>query len=173
MLGASVRIVCPTTSVSPVCWRKAGLVSTDTKIKVFAGLRNDPFFFNLAGFRNAASTVAAAVANYTADPVNNHPYIAGFDSAVPGCPILTTAARSTVGGYLGKACDGTTAAKDFFRKPEASPGDCTSAGKPALVTHGSPNEPLTGNVLSIVLAIDKTLLTSGGPILGVWAATNK
>ena len=29
------------------------------------------------------------------------------------------------------------------------------------------------NVLSIVLSIDKTLLTGGGPLLNVWASTNK
>jgi hypothetical protein len=29
------------------------------------------------------------------------------------------------------------------------------------------------NVLSIVLQVDKTLLTSGGPVVGVWASTNK
>ena len=29
------------------------------------------------------------------------------------------------------------------------------------------------NVLAIVLAIDTSLLDSGGPILGVWASTNK
>jgi hypothetical protein len=31
----------------------------------------------------------------------------------------------------------------------------------------------TFNVLAIVLAIDNNLLTTGGPIMGVWASTNK
>ncbi len=149
------------------------LTSTDSKVKVFAGVRNDPFFFNLAGFRNATSAVAAAIANYTAAPSTNHTYIAGFDSNSPGCPILSNAARTTVAGYLGHDCTGSGSAKDFFRKPETTPGDCTSSGKPALVTTGTANEPLTGNVLALVLSVDKTLLNSGGSILSVWGATNK
>ena len=151
----------------------AGLSSADGKIKVFAGVRNDPFYFNLAGFRNAASAVAAAIANYTAAPATNHNYITGFDPTATECPVLTTAARSTVVGYLSKDCTGVAAAKDFFRKPEAVPGDCTTVGKPSLVTTGSANEPLTGNVLALVLSVDKTLLTPGGSILSVWAATTK
>ena len=147
------------------------LVSADTKIKLFAGVRNDPFFFNLAGFRNATSVVAAALKDAAAN-AGIGTYIKGIDPTHPGCPILTTAARSTVVGYLSKACDGTGTAKDFFRKPEATPGDCSST-PPALVTTGSPNEPLTGNILAIVLSVDKSLLTSGGPILSVWAATTK
>jgi len=37
----------------------AGVASTDGKVKVFAGLRNDPFFFNLDGFQAAAAAVRA------------------------------------------------------------------------------------------------------------------
>jgi hypothetical protein len=32
---------------------------------------------------------------------------------------------------------------------------------------------LSGNILAIVVQVDKTLLTTGGPILNVWAATTK
>ncbi|MEO7110517.1 MAG: hypothetical protein ABI183_08780, partial [Polyangiaceae bacterium] len=34
-----------------------GLASADGKVKVFAGLRADPFFFNLSGFNAAVSAV--------------------------------------------------------------------------------------------------------------------
>ncbi len=43
----------------------AGLTSADGKIKVFAGRRSDPFFFNLQGFRNAVATVKGAAAGIT------------------------------------------------------------------------------------------------------------
>ncbi|HEY8090833.1 MAG TPA: DUF4331 family protein [Polyangiaceae bacterium] len=38
----------------------AGLTSTDSKVKVFAGLRADPFFFNLDGFKQVALDVQGA-----------------------------------------------------------------------------------------------------------------
>ncbi len=50
-----------------------GLTNTAGNIKMFAGQRSDPFFFNLQGFRNAVSTIVGA----------NLP-AAAFDAA--GCP---------------------------------------------------------------------------------------
>jgi hypothetical protein len=38
----------------------AGLASADGMVKVFAGLRSDPFFFNLDGFKQVATDVKAA-----------------------------------------------------------------------------------------------------------------
>jgi hypothetical protein len=35
------------------------------------------------------------------------------------------------------------------------------------------NAGLSGSVLAIVLTVDKGLLTAGGPVLNVWAATTK
>jgi Domain of unknown function (DUF4331) len=37
-----------------------GVGSTDGKLKVFAGTRSDPFYFNLGGFKEAVATVEAA-----------------------------------------------------------------------------------------------------------------
>jgi len=51
-----------------------GLVSDDGRFRVFAGLRNDAFFFNLAGFRETARMVASAAASLQVDPA--------------GCPLL-------------------------------------------------------------------------------------
>src|SRR5437763_850984 len=56
----------------------AGKASADGKVKVFAGLRDDPFFFNLAGFRNATSTVALALKE--AGPTHMGTYIKGIDA---------------------------------------------------------------------------------------------
>ncbi len=59
----------------------AGITSSDKKLKVYAGLRDDPFFFNLDGFKDAAADVHANAANVT------------FDSA--GCPDLSKVASGT------------------------------------------------------------------------------
>src|SRR5438552_1272045 len=44
-----------------------GITSPDGRVRVFAGLRDDPFFFNLAGFRATARAVAAAAGSLTVD----------------------------------------------------------------------------------------------------------
>ena len=78
----------------------AGLTSASGKFKVFAGLRADPFFFNLVGFRKAVSTVTGAKGVLT------------FDDA--GCPQLDGLTASTVVGQLKQ--DGTgDAGVDFFK----------------------------------------------------------
>src|SRR4051794_3612256 len=43
----------------------AGLTSADGKLKVFAGRRSDPFFFNLNGFKDAVATVEAVSGTIT------------------------------------------------------------------------------------------------------------
>jgi hypothetical protein len=150
-----------------------GVVTTDFRFRVFAGPRADPFFFNLAGFRNATATVAAAVRDATVNPTAPT-YIKGFDTGGhPGCPLLSATARTVVTGYLNKDCTGVGTAVDFFKKPiTADNAGCTV--KPALVnTQQTQNAGLTGNILAITVQVDKTLLTTGGPILNVWAATTK
>ncbi len=106
-----------------------GLVSTDGRLKVFAGLRNDPFFFNLPGFRATARAVTAAAGGLT------------FDAA--GCPALDA---------------GTSAA--LVTQLKSSP----EGGPPA---DGFANF----NVLALVVVVDKTLVTEGGPILSVSGST--
>ena len=150
-----------------------GIATTDARVTVFAGPRADPFFFNLAGFRNATSAVAAAVRDATANPTAPT-FIKGFDTAGhPGCPILTSTARSVVTGYIDHDCTGIGTAVDFFKKPAAADNTgCTI--KPALVnTQQTQNAGLSGNILAIAVQVDKTLLTTGGPVLNVWAATTK
>ena len=70
----------------------AGIASSDGKLRVFAGLRDDPFFFNLDGFKATAGAVHSAAGSLT------------FDAA--GCPALdattstalVTQLRSAPGG---------------------------------------------------------------------------
>jgi Domain of unknown function (DUF4331) len=121
-----------------------GIQSGSGKMKVFAGVRNDPFWFNIQGFRKLGMAVKAAAGSLT------------FDGA--GCPAIDATTSAALVGLL--ASDGNGgAAKDDFAKSGHSPVDGTS------VTNG--------NVLSIAIAIDKTLLTAGGPIVGVWGSTNQ
>jgi hypothetical protein len=122
----------------------APLLSASAKIKAFAGLRDDPFFFNIQGFKNAAAVVAGGMTPvskkaFTADPktgcVNN----------------LTAADSAAVVSVLKSTGDAKSPGVDDFTKGGIFP---------------------SGNVLSIVLAVDKTLLTSQtGTTIGVWGAT--
>jgi hypothetical protein len=142
-----------------------GITSASGKLKLFAGRRDDPFFFNLAGFRTATRTVAQAIADTTMT------YIKSLDAT--GCPMLADGVATALLGLLSHDCSGNAlaqppvpggAAVDFFAKPGAN---ASGAG-------GCVNQGLDGDVLAIVLSVDKTLLTpSGGPFIGVWASTNK
>lgn len=111
-----------------------GLTSNSGKVKVFAGLRDDPAFFNLDGFKSTVNMFAAA------SPIMHD---------VAGCPALNVATSSVLVHSLSTDPNSTPPganAKDFF------------AGK---------------NVLALVVSVDKTLLTTGGALVSVWASTNK
>jgi hypothetical protein len=81
----------------------AGLTSASGAVKVFAGLRDDPFFFNLDGFKDTAATVEGAAAALT------------FDGA--GCPKLDAATSSLLVKKLSTDPTSTPPGgppKDFF-----------------------------------------------------------
>ncbi len=80
-----------------------GLASASGKFKVFAGLRADPFFFNLAGFKHVVETVDTAL---TAGAIN-------FDDA--GCPKLENATAAFLQNALVTSADGGPP-EDFFKK---------------------------------------------------------
>jgi hypothetical protein len=146
----------------------APLTSVSKKLRVYAGPRNDPFFFNLTGFKNATSAVAAALASIPGGTT----VVASVDGN--GCPALHSTPRNTVLTYLQKDCTGTASAKDSFRAMRSvDNADCAALMAPPALVHTTQtqNEALTGNVLSIVVSVDKSLLTSGGSALGVWGAT--
>jgi Domain of unknown function (DUF4331) len=108
-----------------------GISSTDSKFKVFAGPRSDPFFFNLDGFKNTVKTVKAAT------------------TLVPNaakCPNVNADTAAVLQSQLKSDDTGAAPGKDFFK---------------AL------------NGLAIVVSIDKTLVTAGGPIVSVWGSTNR
>ena len=140
--ASSVNVICtfdPSQNIS--CWAgteyvtgnassTSGLTSADGKMTVFAGLRDDPFFFNLDGFKATVADVTAAKASLP------------FDSN--GCPELTSATSAALVAQLQSAADGGPA-QDHF---------------------------LDLNVLAIVVQLDKSILTAGGPLVSVWAATH-
>jgi len=107
-----------------------GLASSSGAFKVFAGLRNDPFFMENVGFNEAVSVVVGAAGALT------------FDG--DGCPGVDAATSGVLVGQLQSGADGAAATDTF-------------AG---------------ANVLSLVVQVDKALLTGGGPILSVWASTH-
>ncbi len=76
-----------------------GLSSTDGKVKVFAGVRADPFFFNLDGFQATVKAVEGAAGSLT------------FDTA--GCPTLNAGTSKALRDQLQHASDGGAPA-DFF-----------------------------------------------------------
>ncbi len=79
--------------------KPAGLASADGKFKVFAGLRADPFFFNLDGFKHTVATVESVAGTLV------------FDQA--GCPALDAPTSALLRGQLQTSPDGG-AAVDFF-----------------------------------------------------------
>ncbi len=110
---------------------ESGIESNDGRLRVFAGLRDDAFFFNLAGFRATSRIVAGAASGLT------------FDAA--GCPALDAGTSAALVSQLQSAPGGGPAVDNFARF----------------------------NVLAIVVSIDKSVVTQGGSIVGVWGSTNR
>jgi hypothetical protein len=132
----------------------AGLSAASGKLKVFAGVRDDPFFFNIQGFRKVTNFVAT---NLTAlMPIIDNAGCPQLDAN--GSPVSSAAVRS----LLKSQSDGSTPGVDDFAK-----------GGKAAAPLGIAT--LSGNVLSLVVSIPKAELTNNGakPILGVWASTHK
>ncbi len=121
-----------------------GLTSADGKIKMFAGRRSDPFFFNLQGFRNAIKDVHdAALGGLITTNAFGCPN-AGAASGDPTFTSLRTKLSTLQVGVGVPACSPTEI-------------DCFKAF----------------NVLAIVLQVDKTLVNSGtNTIVSVWGSTH-
>lgn len=108
---------------------EAGLAGRNGRFKVFAGLRDDPFFNNVRGTRAAYNTAAAAL---TAGARRDAARCPGFDRAT------------------------SQAVLDNWRQTDGGPGMNFLAGwTPA----------------SLVVSVDLDVVTRGGPLLAVWAAT--
>lgn len=77
----------------------AGLVSESGRLRVFAGLRNDPFFFNLAGFRAVTRQVGEALPGLARDAA--------------GCPSVDAETAEALTAQLA-AGEGGAAGTDAF-----------------------------------------------------------
>lgn len=143
--GTPSNIICTFDAAQKIqCWvgsddyvtgdasQPAGLTSASGRVKVFAGLRADPFFFNLDGFKNTVSLVEGAAGSLD------------FDDA--GCPALDVDTSAALVDALKTNPDGGGAPVDFFKNL---------------------------NTLAIVVSVDKSLVTKGGPIVSAWASTNR
>jgi hypothetical protein len=78
-----------------------GLKSADGRVLIFAGLRDDPFFFNLDGFKATAADVHTAAGSGTLV----------FDAA--NCPALDGPTSTTLVTQLGTAVGGGPAVNHF------------------------------------------------------------
>ncbi|MEO8602787.1 MAG: DUF4331 family protein [bacterium] len=100
---ASQMIACrvgdTTTTVIGDASATAGLTSSDGRLRVFSGLRNDPFFFNLNGFQRTTRIVAGAASSLTFDPA--------------GCPALDPATAQALVTQLQTEPDGSPATDEF------------------------------------------------------------
>jgi hypothetical protein len=171
MAGTETKVICKFASdTSAQCWvgttgyvagdpsGATGVASADGKVKLFAGRRSDPFFFNLQGFKDAVAVVDGAEGMTGT----------GLDTlkGVDGC-ITSSTSTETTAGVL-RTCllqdpNGTLAGTNC-------PGH-TSTMAPCSTT--SPDCFISLNVMSIVLQIDRTLLNSGtNKVLSVWGSTN-
>jgi hypothetical protein len=79
----------------------SGIASANGKFRVFAGLRDDPFFFNLDGFKATASAVHNAAGSLT------------FDAA--GCPALDATTSNALVTQLRSAPGGGPPTDHFAR----------------------------------------------------------
>ena len=109
----------------------AVLVSEDGRLKVFTGLRKDPFFFNRMDFNTVAAAIGVEIETAADAPVLM------FDAA--GCPTPLVAASADL-------ADGNQAAGNVADED---------------------------NTLAIVISIDKSLLTQGGPALALFGSTHR
>ena len=99
----------------------AGITSKNGKLKVFAGRRKDPFFFNLDGFKATVTTVESA---------------GGLTFDNSGCPSISTPTSNALITAL-KSKPGGGAAVDHF-KDLAALAIVVSVDKSLLVTDDAP-----------------------------------
>ncbi|HEY5945824.1 MAG TPA: DUF4331 family protein [Kofleriaceae bacterium] len=122
----------------------AGATSMDGKLKVFAGRRSDPFFFNLGGFARAVG--AAITACGGSCPGGTVVPDAG------GCPQLPP---TTVKGVL---------SVHLSEKQTTSVAGCPANEFDCFIN---------ANVMALVVQVDTTLIaTDTQKTLGVWGSTH-
>jgi hypothetical protein len=121
MPGTTQNVICKFASDTSVqCWivngsttvdyvtgnpsATAGVANSTGKMRVFAGRRSDPFFFNLGGFKSAVAAVEGAASGITFNPA--------------GCPVIDVGTATQLRGLL------TTAPATQVGPCAASQADC-------------------------------------------------
>lgn len=123
-----------------------GKTSTSGRLRVTALVREDAFPFNIRGFLATAAAVKGAAGSLQ------------FDAA--GCPAVDANTSQALVNTLTSDGSGTAGTgRDDFGRNGASPPQS------GVVTNG--------NVMSIIVSVDRALVTAGGPILRVWGSTNR
>lgn len=171
--GTEVNVICTFASnTSAQCWVAQGTTAKDyvkgdpsntqgvsnsaKTMKLFAGRRSDPFFFNLAGFLTAQTLIEDGCSGGSAMARMNCPGVfAGITNAA-GCPALPSITTNALAGELAAVQDGAAYPSTLGPCP-ASQADCF-AGL---------------NVMAIVVQVDKSLLLgSSDHLLSVWGSTH-
>ena len=86
----------------------SGITSTDGKVKLFAGQRNDPFFFNINGFKHVVAAVEGAASGL--GPLADGHGCYDLHAAGPGSSNL----GAVLVGFLAHDTNGTDAPMDQF-----------------------------------------------------------
>jgi hypothetical protein len=141
-----IPILCQTAGAELECWvgdtglyvrgdasRREGLATRDGRLRVFAGLSDDPFFWNRVGFDRMVEAIRGW-------GIELPPLQDGAD-----CPVMTQEQSDMAWYLLGRGQDDHPPRNDY-------------AGQ---------------NVIALVVQVDASVLTRGGPILGVWASTRR
>jgi hypothetical protein len=166
--GEEYRVICTFASnTSGQCWvvdptnkpvgyvkgdftNTAGKSSNDGKVKVFAGRRSDPFFFNFAGYV-AARTMVEQACSGTTTPGTCPGVLSPAALNAAGCPLLPAANVAPVRAQL------STEQTTMIGPCPANQKDCFA----------------NANVMAIVVQIDKTLVVDDTKkLLGVWGSTH-
>lgn len=134
MTGSSTTILCTFNAAQTIqCWlddqvyvtgdagTPAGLANEDGTFRVFAGLRNDPFYFNFSGFTTTIDAVVDAAGGLA------------FDDA--GCPTLDAATSQVLVTQLQTEPGGDPAVDDFAGSNVRS---LVVQVDPSLVNQGGP-----------------------------------
>lgn len=167
--GEEYRVICTfTTDTAGKCWvvdptnkvldyvegdfsNTAGKASASGKVKVFAGRRSDPFFFNFAAFVSVRTQIETACGGGTAPAAcpGTLATVPGVNAA--GCPALPSTSVTPL--RAGLAATIPTAV-----------GPCPANQKDCFAN---------ANVMAIVVELDKSLIvTDEKKYVGVWGTTH-
>lgn len=125
-----------------------GIASADGKVKVFAGLVADPFFFNLDGFKSVVTDVESV------EPELGQPVDAGGIAVTPyGCPQLDHGTVDTLDGQLAKAPGGINNPTDHFATFDAL-AIVVSVDKSLIATGGNSQVTVWGATYNTSTAAD-------------------